>query len=292
MLLSGAWRLAQSLHESDLEGGYRRRSVCGRTVVDFARNLDSRTGKRDERAVERRKSIGLTCRFFRGVRCARAERHPHHSRRAGEDECRGAECVQFLSRDRSSTVRRGPSHAPGQRDSIRKIGWIGLGSSRCRIPRETAGTLRGQNDGRQRADDQDDDATLTGPLRHSGVLPYRGGKNTPNQRTIVVGDCCFEDESRSRLIGHEEVPWREKSRGRQAYSTKAARATRAVASLIWISSIPRSSAYPDSSIPSPAPCEWRRTAQARREGCRTRARLRFVLPAHPYDAPVRAHRAL
>ena len=36
MLPSGAWRLAQSLHESDLEGGHRH-PICLRTVVDFAR---------------------------------------------------------------------------------------------------------------------------------------------------------------------------------------------------------------------------------------------------------------
>src|SRR5262249_12264251 len=198
MLLSGAWRLAQSLHESDLENRYRRRSVRGCTVVDFARNLDSCTGKRDERAVERRQSIGLTCRFLCRVGWARARRNAHHSRRAGEDEGRGAECVQLLSRHRSSTVRRGPSHAAGERDPIGQIGWLRLRRARCRIPREASGALRGQTKGRQRADHQDD-ATSTGPLCHRRVLPCREGKNTPVLRMNHAGGIVHARQEHSSL---------------------------------------------------------------------------------------------
>ena len=169
MLLSGARRLAQPLHESNVENRRLRGSTGSRTVVDFARNLHSCTDKRDERAVERRKPICLARRFFRGIRRARTRRNAHHSRRVGEDECRGTKCVQFQRWDGSSTIRRGPSHAPGQRDPIGEIRWIGLRRSRCRIPREASGALRRHTEGRQRADHQDD-ATLTGPLHHCRVL--------------------------------------------------------------------------------------------------------------------------
>jgi hypothetical protein len=70
-----------------------------------------------------------------------------------------------------------PSHAPGQRDPIGEIGWIGLRCPRCRIPREAPCALRGQTEGRQHAD-YEDGATLTGPLDHCRVL-RAAGKNTP-----------------------------------------------------------------------------------------------------------------
>jgi len=173
MLLSGARRLAQPLHESDVEKRRLRGSIGRWTAVDFARNLDSCTNKRDERAIERREPIGWARRCFCGIRRARARRNAHHPRRVGEDECRVAGGIQVLRGDRSSTVRRGPSHAAGQRDAIRQIGWIRLRRPRRRIAGEASGALRGQTEARQRADHQDD-ATLTGPLRHFRVLPCRG----------------------------------------------------------------------------------------------------------------------
>jgi hypothetical protein len=185
MLRSGARHLTQPLHESDVENRRLRGSVRTWTVVDFARNLNSSTGKRHQCAVQRRKPIRLTRRFFRGIRCARPRRNAHHPRRIREDECRAAGCIQVLRRNRSSSIRRGPFHAAGQRDPIRQIGGIGLRRSRCRVSCEAAGALRGQTEGCHRTDDQDD-ATVTGPLRHCRVLPCRGGRILPKHRLIAM----------------------------------------------------------------------------------------------------------
>src|SRR5262249_7954727 len=100
-----------------------------------------------------------------------------------------------LCRDRSSTVRRGPSHAAGQRDPIGQIGWIGLRRPRRRISFDESGALRGQTEARHRADYQND-ATVTGPLRHCTVLPCRGGRILPKHRPIAMTRCNIGDAVR------------------------------------------------------------------------------------------------